>query len=303
MTTFDRLWGRLWGGLKLFVGLLMPLALIPIAAGWVGDLGTSIINGEALSFAQWAMLVCGMVLILVFALWIAFTGRKLLPTKILDQTDQPPRRRVVIALLSPCTNLRWDEDSGAWQVRKEFDPNAPWVSLAGKTIEDLVRYDPAGIPQWKWQQVLRAAYWHLRDDGPLERLVLIGSTGEGGSASASQLDLAERFLGTWLPGKIQVFGKPVAGRAEADSRWHADFEDLLSLRAALQRTLGALHKDPSGYTDGDIVIDCTGGFKVASIAAALVTLDRAKLMFQYVGTGTHSGRIIGFELANEYASL
>jgi len=150
----------------------------------------------------------------------------------------------------------------------------------------------SGLPQWTWQQTLRAAHYH-RDE--LKKLVLVGSL--NGSGKKQQLDLAYKFFSTYFPNKVVIFGSPVQPSGSYDTRWQADFEDLDDLSELLRTILRELHKDTAGYTDHNIIIDCTGGFKVASIAAALVTLDRPDLMFQYVGTFENAGRLIGFNVA------
>jgi hypothetical protein len=49
----------------------------------------------------------------------------------------------------------------------------------------------------------------------------------------------------------------------------------------LQEAVSVCEKE--GYDEDDIIIDVTGGFKTASIAGAMVTLNR-HVCFQYVGT-------------------
>jgi hypothetical protein len=280
----------------IFLLLLVPLALIPILAGWIGDVAKEwFTERAAVSTRDLWLMGLSLIGLLGLAAVVVLNGRKLLPARILDQTRSHSPRKVVVALLSPCHNLQRSE-AGEWEVRLEHDKTAPWVSLAGKTIGQLTRIDPA-IPMWKWQQTLRAANYHR---GHLQKLVLVGSKGDGGSGAQKQLKLAEEFLSKWFPGKVAIYGAPTQPGLSFDDSWQADFENLSELLNLLRRILRELRLDPSGFTDRDIVIDCTGGFKVASIAAALVTLDRPSLMFQYVGTGEHADQVIGFDVANEY---
>ena len=196
---------------------------------------------------------------------------------------------MVVALLSPCVNLKQSEN-GEWQVIEKRDNNEIAHPL-GKTLDKLVGKD-SGLPQWPWQQILRAAYYH---GDALQKLVLVGSL--NGSGKKEQLDLAYEFFSTYFPGKVVILGRPALPGGNYDSRWQADFEDLEGLSKLLRTILRELYKDTNSYTDHDIIIDCTGGLKVASIAAALVTLDRPDLMFQYVGTGENTGRLLGFNVA------
>jgi hypothetical protein len=292
MTRPDTWTARLRRRLKVFFFLLAPLAIVPILAGWVGDITKGWIDDTAPFPSNLWLLIGGLAGVLISAAWLVWQGRRLLPTRVLEQSPSFEQRRVVIALLSPCDNLRQEAD-GHWEVS---DRAGHWVSLAGKGLEDLVCETPA-LPQWSWQQTLRAAHYHR---ARLERLVLVGSTGPKGSGTKGQLDLARAFLGTWFPGTVTVYGQPSTPDEGYNTRWQADFEDLDGLGRLLRNVLRELHRDSAGFSDADIVIDCTGGFKVASIAAALVTLDRADLMFQYVGTGDHAGQIIGFNVATEH---
>jgi hypothetical protein len=263
----------------IVVGLLLALAVVPILAGWVGDIAKDWITGSTPFPSNLWLFVAGLALLPIIVAWLVAKGRRLLPPRVLVQSPSFDQRQVVVALLSPCNNLR-QTDGGQWEVR---DQAGAWISLEGKGLEDLVCKTP-GLAQWSWQQTLRAAFYHRTQ---LERLVLVGSTGLKGSGAKEQLDLAKAFLGTWFPGKVRVYGEPPTPDGAYDTRWQADFEDLEGLERLLRNILKELHRD-------------TGGFKVASIAAAMVTLDRPELMFQYVGTGEHAGQVIGFDVSTEH---
>jgi hypothetical protein len=273
--------------LRLFTLLLIPLAVIPIFAGWVGGIAKDWLTGGALSRADLWLFGVGLGGVLLLALVILMTGRKLLGVEDIEESANVAPRRVVIALLSPCRNLRppsSGEDDSAWRVADVRNGDT-LPSLEGLSLDQVI--DPkhrqpndSPLPQWSWQQTLRAARHHGEK---LERLVLIGSEGEGGSGTAEQLGLAKGFFSSYFPEKVYILGEPHRGGAGYDSHWQADFEKLDDLRRLLKRALKDLNK--AHYADADIIIDCTGGQKTASIACALVTLDRPELMFQYVGTG------------------
>lgn len=275
------------GWFQLFLLLVLPLAVMPILANWVGDVGKGLLKDTALGgMGHAAMFWIGLAALLVLAALLLWMGHKLLPVNIIAQTPSFEQRRVVVALLSPCDVL--EKTDGKWQVNvKDGQP----IQLSCKTLEQLVDKN-CRLPNMTWQQTLRAANYHRVR---LEKLVLVGSL--GGSGTKKQLDQAREFFSTWFPGKVVAYGSPVQADDDYDTRWQADFEDLAGLGKLLDNLLRELHKDTAGYSDRDIIIDCTGGFKTASIAAALATLHRPELMFQYVGTGEHAGRVTGFNVA------
>ncbi|MBK8640371.1 MAG: hypothetical protein IPN92_19560 [Chromatiaceae bacterium] len=277
--------------LTIFIALLLPLAIVPILAGWVGDIIKDWISGASPFPSHLGLLIASFTLLLAAAAWVVWKGRRLLPTRVLVQSPSFEQRQVVIALLSPCDDLQRGDD-GNWEVKGQ---DRAWVSLKDKDLDQLVSKN-LGL-QWKWQQTLRAAHYHATR---LQLLVLVGSAGARGSGTQDQLNLAKVFLSTWFPGKVMVYGEPQTPDGAYDTRWQADFEDLEGLERLLRNILRELHRDTASFTDADIVIDCTGGFKVASIAAAMVTLDRPQLMFQYVGTGEHAGQVIGFDVSTEH---
>ena len=285
---------------RLFSLLIAPLAVIPIFAGWVGDITKDWLT-KGFSIAEFWLFCMGVIGIVLLAVFILWTGRNFLGVANIEETKNVKPHRVVIALLSPCKNLKppIGEDASSWCVEDTRNENNS-VSLKGLSLSQVI--DPAycqpngePLPQWSWQQTLRAAHHHREK---LKCLVLIGS--EGGSGTKEQLDLAQQFFDHYFPGKVSIQGKSEHHGLPYDSHWQADFEKLDDLRRLLQRVLKRLHRD--NYKDEDIVIDCTGGQKIASIACVLVTLDRPKLMFQYVGTGDRAGRITGFNVVNESRS-
>jgi hypothetical protein len=275
--------------LVVFFALLLPLAVIPILAGWVGELGKEALKNTFLkTYSHAALLAGGLAVLIALVILLVWQGRKLLPVKIIAQTPSFEQRQVVVALLSPCYNL--EQPGGEWQVTDKYTKTPR--SLAGMNLEQLVANDGC-LPEWSWQQTLRAAHYH-RDR--LKKLVLVGSL--GGSGTMKQQNLAREFFSAHFPGKVAIYGSPAQAGGDYDSRWQADFEDLTGLGNLLDNVLKELHKDSAGYRDEDIVIDCTGGYKTASIAAALATLHRADLMFQYVGSGKHADRVTGFNVAS-----
>jgi hypothetical protein len=141
-----------------------------------------------------------------------------------------------------------------------------------------------------WQQTLRAGYHHLKD-GDLKTAILIGS--REGSGTPEQLQLARDFFGDYFGvGNVPV--RMIVPGLGGDERRTPDFENLTETYTALKLAL-----DDAGRDDHDIIIDITAGQKTASVAATLVTLDREQVMFQYVGTGPHTGQLFGFNVSTE----
>lgn len=282
--------------IRLFIQLLLMLALLPVFAGWLGDVFKDWVGGQSLSHADPYLAIIGLVAILVIAWWMLKTGEELVGVADIEETSGVTPHKAVIALLSPCKNLvppeNGDDD---WRVT---DRSGRKVSLAGRTLDQITEKEATDaqgqqLPQWPWQQTLRAAHHH---GDSLEKLVLLGSI--AGSGTDEQLALARRFFAHYFPGKVTVMGFPQGDPDTSGPGWTADFEKLGDLRHLLLKTLKYLRKR-HGYQDDDIIIDCTGGQKIASIACALVTLDRPKLSFQYVGTGPRAGRVIGFNVITE----
>lgn len=290
--------------LRLFTLLLIPLAVIPIFAGWVGDVSKDWFGGKGLSAADPWLFGIGLVGVMILAFLIYSVGHRLLGIENIEESTDVPPHAVVIALLSPCLNLQppaADEEAAAWRIADSRNQDTV-VSLAKLALADVINpgfKQPDGnkLPQWTWQQTLRAACHH---GDKLQRLVLIGSEGTGGSGTPEQLSLAKQFFSHYFPGKVHVLGEPKRDGDAYDTHSQADFEKLDDLRRLLKRVLKDLNK--AGFPDSDIIIDCTGGQKIASIACALVTLDRPDLMFQYVGTHERNGKVIGFNAVTESRS-
>ena len=169
----------------LFIQLLLMIALLPVFAGWLGDVLKDWFGGQDLNQADPYLALSGFVAIIFIAWWMFKTGEKLVGVADIEETSGVTPHKAVIALLSPCKNLippeNGDED---WRVA---DRDGHETSLAGCTLDQITKKkatDAGGqpLPQWTWQQILRAAHHH--GDG-LEKLVLLGST--DGSGTDQQL--------------------------------------------------------------------------------------------------------------------
>lgn len=259
---------------RILAVILLPLVAIPILAGWVGDITREWIGQGERPGDAWLLVaaLCG----LFVSTWVLFKfGRRYLPARVLRHQERFPPRQALITMLSPCNNLQ--QDDGAFSV-KENGSDIP-TRLSGRLKEDTA--PRSGLPRWTWQQVLRGAQANVP---ALRRIVLAGS--ENASGRPEQLDLCRRFLGAYFP----------AVRIEAADR-ATNFEDIDDVMDMLRQAIRRLNDE--GFTDRDIIIDCTGGPKPTSIAAALVTLDHPDLMFQYVSNESNNCRVFAFNVASE----
>lgn len=254
--------------------ILIPLVIIPITAGWIGDISREWISERSPPDDAW--LLAASTLALIFFTWILFKhGRRYLPARVLRYQESPPPRKAMIATISDCRNLK--ELDGAFIVT---DAEKGAVPLSGSLEADTGTN--SNLPRWSWQQTLRGA----RANRPaLRRILLAGS--RDASGQPAQIALCRRFLESYFP----------AVEITATERTAA-FEDIEEVMDMLRHAIRQLNDE--GYADKDIIIDCTGGQKPTSIAAALVTLDHPDLMFQYVAASRENlSKVLAFNVASE----
>lgn len=266
--------------------LCLSLYVLPVITSWLAEIGKSIVVAIAASQPQperpqllW--LAAGLtVAALCLLTYAAYLGRRLIQVR-LERVAEVPCLPVLICTLSLQDGLS-QQPGGAWTVNGTALP----ADIDAACDKDLA------VRGFVWQQTLRAARYHV---GTLRHLYLIGSetqtTGRG-SGSIDSLRQAEAFFASYLPKAVTVhsLGLSVGGSA-VDPEWTPDFDDILRTREVLTRAVRQCRHD-----DSDVMIDITGGPKPASVAAAMVTLDRHQLMFQYVGTGSRVGEIFGFKV-------
>jgi len=175
------------------------------------------------------------------------------------------------------------------------------VDLTGDLTADLAalaakKKQEADLGQrstyWSWEQPMRAIQHHLKDDGPLRRLVILGSA-ESVTMIKEFVDLLGRypaFRGESPKVNIQTFAANTNPQRLVPSGSHSkengiDFEDFDKLSEALERVLEIL-KTVQNIPGKDIQIDFTGGQKPTSVVAAAVTLF-SNVSNQYVATNPH----------------
>lgn len=261
---------------------LLALVVLPIGAGWVGDIIRAHLNGEELGSADIGLIISGLIAISIIVFLVTNYSKRLLPPRTISRNPQPEPRKVLIALLSENRGLTENEAGELMQM----DVQGNELKLP---IELEAVIDKNGVFSFNWQQTLRAAHYHRE---VLERIYLIAS--RDGSGQLDELQLAEKIFAFYFPGKTIIYGYQ---DDTSDDRCFPDFNELDPVRYALGNVLRLANK--AGYSDKQIMIDCTGGMKTTSIAAAIVTLDRPDLQFQYMGTGKQTGYPLAYNLVTQ----
>jgi len=200
--------------------------------------------------------------------------------------------RAMHALSLDDLGLDCDAHDQAAQLLSQSDPRRRWLI-------DLETAKPSGGRIYHpWRQVFRliGSFATAGSSPQLRRLVVVTSSGPDGSQRdwAAFAELIRLKLG---PGVDVINGSPGG----------IDFEDY----DVVFRTLGEIVKrqltdtiktddqlSPRQISHEDICIDATAGFKIFSIAAAMVTMNR-DFVFSYV---TNSGQSRFYDASVDFAS-
>lgn len=132
--------------------------------------------------------------------------------------------------------------------------------------------------KFSWEQILRAIDVHKTE---LQHVILIGSKGPQGTSV--RFAECKAMINHYFPHLKD---------SDFELR-EADFESLEEL-LGIYRTLISAEK----VRNRNIMIDVTGGTKVVSIAAAMVSLEHPEIEFQYVET-EGAKRVRSFNVTNE----
>jgi hypothetical protein len=192
----------------------------------------------------------------------------------------------LIAAISPFAASLEKVAGGLWLSGKDHKGKDHRVRLTGQLAADIGAISDDDWP-WPGQQFLRALLPHV-GSGILTELALIGS--KGGRGSFGSLPLAKELASLYCP----------TMRVQSE-RSEIDFEDVEALARCFDGWIDRLIA--GGLSEADIVIDATGGTKTASIAAALTTLHRPQVQFQYVQTQPSASdgniHVIAFDVVAE----
>jgi hypothetical protein len=248
----SRDWLKRW--LPWLLAYFFAFLFLPVASNWLSDWGAEVMS------PPWRLLFAAILLLAGFFVAIVLGKKLIAPTLKTLRTQQP--REVLIAFLS-------DDDNIVWTDGKVMFKSSDGTLVPIESLEAWATGERLG----SWQQIARAVRAHLAgvDSPRLGKLILIGSRDRNNRGSVQKLPQAvEIFKHLLAPHGVVV--EAFAGNAP-------DFEELEDVTRALQRAY-----EQAGAKPGQIVIDVTGGQKTASIAAAMFTLDKPDLVFQYVST-------------------
>lgn len=268
-------WRFILTGVLLFV-------LMPLAGSWLADGAAqwfvSAAPEEERAWRWGVLFLAGLLVVAIGAIWLRIYGERFILPEIEPVKDVEPRR-VLIAFLSDLNMEIRRADDGRWCFSRAngAPENAICVSGFFEFVSD-------GRILSNWQQLARAIYHH-HNAGVLQKVILLASkkSRDVFEASAGQ-NAGSPHPETFFDALLNDDAPPGRRVKIEVAPGNVDFEDLTSSVTALQQAI-----KNSGVEPRDIVIDVTGGQKTASIAGALVTLDKRDLIFQYVPTGGPDG--------------
>jgi hypothetical protein len=155
----------------------------------------------------------------------------------------------------------WEWQPG--QLTRTKDEKHQSHALPATLLEALSAMAALGRrDSFSWEQLLRAIREHLPR---VQRVILIGSSG----GTAASFDACRQMIVHYFPSLDPASIQPRVASFEA-------LDDLLSVYGRIIGEEAARKRE--------IMIDVTGGTKVVSIAAAMVTLEHPEIEFQYVET-------------------
>lgn len=214
-----------------------------------------------------ACVVGGMISLAVLGIAFLYRqGRRLLPVEV-RRIGRPGHVRPRAVLVLPVSTPRW-QWSPAGLAGGPGGKTWPLPAALPEALAEMARLAAPGegqaLPSFAWEQLLRAVEPHA---GRLQRIVLIGSPGARGSFAT--LGLCRQMIRHYFP-RLDAITLD-----EREARFDA-LDDLLDLYREIVAGEAA--------RKGEIMLDVTGGTKVVSIAAAIVTVEHPEIEFQYVDT-------------------
>lgn len=284
---------------RWLVGFVSLLAVF--GASWLAD-G---IKGECL-FETWSWFgecsddsldrlcrnLIPLLLTILSLTWLYHLTKDFIPLRHLQFNKSVRSHKVLIAALSPMNPVPLERDTDGKKKlviqRTDRDGNVQAeLPLTGVLVDDIKAIseninEPEKHYFWKGQQFLRALLPHVHQGyNHLEKLVLLGSPGSNGSYK--DLNMIKALAGLYLPANaIHIHYEEI------------DFENVEQMQTTLDKLIK--HYLVQDFHEEDIIIDTTGGFKTASIAAALTTLHWSKIEFQYVPTGGKNPQPMSFNV-------
>lgn len=247
-------------GLKQ-AALALCIVLFAVSIGWLADViadkDYDLFGGlHTILVTRWDQLLFVLGVIALLSVAIYRLRDELLPVKQLEQHVSFDARKGLLLFLS------YDKEGTRFDSqRRELLRVDKVIPLTGN-LQDDKDSEVFNNVRWNGQQLLRAIAPH---SGTLEKVYLIGS-----QQSKVQVPLWHELFAFYFPSGLTVKVLDAA----------VDFEDLDAVTKAISGAIDWFTRE--GLKAEEIMVDVTGGQKIVSIGAALSTLHRRQLMFQYV---------------------
>ncbi|MBU0567264.1 hypothetical protein KJ693_06480 [bacterium] len=246
--------------------LALFLVVVAILAGeWAGGSLQALI-ARLFSLSEWLELLISIFILLACLIVLYRIRYAFMPFRTLSSHPCEPHKGLIILLSTSNIPVAISKDSFPLVIKnwKKEEAELKGDSLE-KDIESLDAFDKKA--RWNWQQLLRGLTPHKED---LQTVYLIGSKDGQIPGSWHDLDNVENLIKRYFSeAEIKKLDSPV------------DFEDFDEIMTAVIKAISWTKE--KGISDKDIVVDITGGQKTASIAGAVVTMNK-KVTFQYVQT-------------------
>lgn len=258
-------WVRLRRWWKRLGKLIIPTAILPVATSWVADYGRELLQQGGLTARDWQLFIIALVVLSAAVIMLLmFAEQALVRISRIAMADYIRPHRIWVATVS--------RSSWQWQEGQIINNNQSIRFTAGKLDEALDQLKQCR-PPWPWEQLLRGLRPHA---DVVEQVVLLVSPGEKGSeGQAEDCKAALRFL-LGLE-RAQFIIEP------------CDFTRLDDLLKAYRKII--VHADDAK----EVILDVTGGTKIVSIAAAMVSLEHPEVEIQYVETEGEK-RVLAFNV-------
>lgn len=206
----------------------------------------------------WVVQICLLVVSFGCAVWLYKRRRSFMPVQI-QRIGQPGKIDPHAILILTLSRSTWQ-----WTPTKLERDKGEHCDLPDDLAGALHAMEQLGEREkFSWEQLLRAIDKHK---SALQHIVLIGSKGKEGTVQ--KVEQCEAMIRHYFPQHALSF-----------EHREADFESLDEL-LGVYRNLVESKKNRKQ----DVMIDVTGGTKVVSIAAAMVSLKYSEIEFQYVET-------------------
>lgn len=273
-----------FAGLVVMRLLAGGLCAIPRVDGLFPRMCGEAARGAELALLGVALLVAPLVTLFLGRLFVSFSSRIVVSRMSELEPADLPRKVLILGLsaLPPGTSIEQAlAEAQAWSGSRRHlytGPAAAWNEARGGSAAQG-RAAAAG-----WQQAARMVAVHL-DSGKLRRIYVLPSAETRASFEGFKSYLTTLF---GVPLDVRLVsaedGSEFEDAAAVDLRRRRSYDNYVYLRDGLKRAIAVAQRDLTDIDERDICIDATAGFKLFSIAAAVVTLDRT-VVLGYVVTG------------------